>query len=266
MEIDREPSEGIAYYNSLLEVPREKVLCIDVETTGLNPAKDEILQLAMVDGNGKELFASLVRPPTRKRWPNAQEVHGITWQMVKDKPDLEDQADIIQGIIDNAELVIGYNLPFDCSMMQAAGFHFYGKRKYDVMEDYAQMFGRWSSAKGGYLWTKLTTAAKHYKIDFGAHDAAEDAKATARLFYAMLSDQKFCEGTVRHDRHEAEKAEEKRLRAESYAAELEKREIEERRKERRTRLNLAILDGVLLAVFVILPLIWLTSCISSIFH
>ena len=71
------------------------IRCIDTETTGLEPGKDEILQVSVVDGNGNILFDSLVKPTHRKRWPKAAEINGITPDMVKDKPNIEDIADDI---------------------------------------------------------------------------------------------------------------------------------------------------------------------------
>ena len=58
------------------------IRCIDTETTGLEPGKDEILQVSVVNGNGDVLFDSLVKPTHRKRWPKAAEVNGITPDMV----------------------------------------------------------------------------------------------------------------------------------------------------------------------------------------
>lgn len=213
--MDRMLSRGFSYYKRLLAIPAEKILCIDTETTGLDPRKDEIIQLSMIDGHEKSIFESLICPPTRKRWPNAQEINGITPKMVKGKPELEEVADQVQEAINAADLIVGYNLPFDVSMMEAEGFDFSGKEQYDLMEDYAQVFGKWSSAKGDYLWTKLTTAAKHYGIKFAAHDAGKDARATIKLFYAMLSDPEFMTAAVARDRayvkiqEEAEKAAQK---------------------------------------------------------
>lgn len=213
--MDRMLSRGSDYYRRLLAIPAEKILCIDTETTGLDLRKDEIIQLSMIDGHGKSIFESLICPPTRKRWPNAQEINGITPKMVKGKPELEEVADQVQEAINAADLIVGYNLPFDVSMMEAEGFDFSGKEQYDLMEDYAQVFGRWSSAKGDYLWTKLTTAAKHYGIKFAAHDAEKDARATIKLFYAMLSDPEFMTAAVARDRayvkiqEEAERAAQK---------------------------------------------------------
>lgn len=213
--MDRMLSRGSSYYKRLLAIPAEKILCIDTETTGLDPRKDEIIQLSMIDGHEKSIFESLICPPTRKRWPNAQEINGITPKMVKGKPELEEVADQVQEAINAADLIVGYNLPFDVSMMEAEGFDFSGKEQYDLMEDYAQVFGKWSSAKGDYLWTKLTTAAKHYGIKFAAHDAGKDARATIKLFYAMLSDPEFMTAAEARDRayvkiqEEAERAAQK---------------------------------------------------------
>lgn len=41
------------------DVPKEKVLIYDVETTGLSYEDDEILQLSIIDGTGKVLFNEL---------------------------------------------------------------------------------------------------------------------------------------------------------------------------------------------------------------
>jgi DNA polymerase-3 subunit epsilon len=178
-------------YDLMLKLPREKVLCIDTETTGLNPETDEILQLSMVDGNGTVIFSSLLRPPTRKRWPKAQAVNGISWQMVKDQPSLASFEPIIRSVIDSSDLVIGYNIDFDLRMLKAAGIGVGIRMIYDVMEDYAQAFGRWSAKKDDYLWVKLSEAAGRYGVSFEAHDARADAQATVELFYSMLADETF---------------------------------------------------------------------------
>lgn len=40
----------------------------------------------------------------------------------------------------------------------------------------------YSAYKGGEKWQKLTTAAKHFKFDFSAHDSLEDVKATLHCY------------------------------------------------------------------------------------
>ena len=53
-------------------------IVIDTEATGLHPGWDELLQVAVIDGEGRVLFDQLIKPSRRKKWPDAQRVHGIS--------------------------------------------------------------------------------------------------------------------------------------------------------------------------------------------
>lgn len=63
---------------ALCELPRDRVVCLDVETTGLNPRADEVLRFAIVRGDGETLLSRYVRPVRHESWPAAQRVHGIS--------------------------------------------------------------------------------------------------------------------------------------------------------------------------------------------
>jgi DNA polymerase-3 subunit epsilon len=166
-----------------------KVACFDVETTGLSPKKDEILQISICNGRGDKLLDSYVRPVTRKRWPKAQEINGITWAMVKDCPPILDFKDTVELIVEDSELVLGYNLDFDWDMIDASGINFIpGSKAFDVMESVSSLHGRWSEKYERNLWMKLTDAAKYYRIKFEAHNSLNDVRATVKVFYAMLDD------------------------------------------------------------------------------
>ena len=53
-------------------------IVIDTETTGFYPWWDELLQVAIIDGENRVLFDRLIKPSRRKKWPYAQRVHGIS--------------------------------------------------------------------------------------------------------------------------------------------------------------------------------------------
>ena len=59
---------------------------IDFETTGIDPQQDEIIQVAVLAGDGQVLLNELCRPEHTAAWPGAQRVNGISPQMVADKP------------------------------------------------------------------------------------------------------------------------------------------------------------------------------------
>lgn len=49
-----------------------KAIIFDTETTGLDPRKDEILTLSVIDGDGKTLWDRAYRPSNVTVWPQAE--------------------------------------------------------------------------------------------------------------------------------------------------------------------------------------------------
>ena len=181
--------KGLEWYRAL---DPADVIVVDTETTGLDPDKDEILSLSIVDGNGEVLFDSLVRPEHRKRWPKAQEIHGIAWADVKDKSELLEMSDEIEAIFAAAKVVVGYNLDYDIDMIQAGGIHTGRLKWLDLMQEYAPIYGKWSERKDDWRWAKLEQCAKHYRYGaFDAHGSLEDAKATAYCYRKIMADPKY---------------------------------------------------------------------------
>lgn len=163
-------------------------IVIDTETTGFSPSADELLQVAIIDGEGNTLFNSYLRPEKVNSWPEAQRVNGITPEMVKDAPTIRDVLPEIQRIVSGANAIVGYNVGFDYSFLLCAGCEFRGVdteppacELVDVMEMFAPVYGEWNEYYGGFKWQKLTTAAAHFGYDWGednAHDALADCRAT----------------------------------------------------------------------------------------
>lgn len=47
-------------------------LIFDTETTGLDPMRDEILQLSIIDENENVLFNDYLKPLHKAKWPDAE--------------------------------------------------------------------------------------------------------------------------------------------------------------------------------------------------
>ena len=230
--------------SKLLNTSPEKIIVFDTETTGLNPyGNDEILQLAIINGNGGELFSSYIKPDLRKTWAKAAEVNGITPRMVKDSPHFEDVEEQVQEIFNNADLIVGYNVEFDLRFIEASGIKLKKKVNiFDVMREYAVVRGVQDNYYGDYKWCKLEQCARAYKYKFNAHDALEDAKATLHCYKSLLSDERYTDIIAENKREKervlAEIAHKEQVRienekriAEAKAREEELRIAEEKRKE-----------------------------------
>ena len=179
-------------YTNRDSITLQSIICVDTETTGKYSGRDEILQLAIIDGTGKILFNELIKPARRKRWPEAQEINGITPAMVKDKQPLLFYEHKLNAIFYSASVIVGYNLKFDLDFLKKGGIdgayneydsHLY----YDVMEKFAPIYGQYDVYHGDFRWKKLKTCARYYKYQWDGkpHDALADAKATLHCFMVM---------------------------------------------------------------------------------
>ena len=172
--------------NALRELSRDRIVCLDVETTGLDPCSDEVLQIALVHGDGEVLLSRYVRPEHHSSWPLAQRTHGISPSMVEGCPSLASLKSEIEEIVDDAGLIVGYNVPFDLLFLQTAGISFDNASVFDVMREFAPVAGRWDAYRQRYAWVSLTYCAAYYGIPLRAHDALGDAQATLGCFWAMI--------------------------------------------------------------------------------
>jgi DNA polymerase-3 subunit epsilon len=176
---------------------KNRIVVFDVETTGLPsyacysgdaPMEHEILQLAMVDGDGVCLLNGQYRPARIRRWSEAQKVHGIAPKDVQGKPPIVDSLDRIQQIVDEAQLLVAYNVSFDRLFLQAVGISFSGKEFYDVMTSFAQRHGAMRrDGRGAYVSLQKCAAYYGYSL-MPAHDAEADARATLSCYYSLLKE------------------------------------------------------------------------------
>jgi len=176
----------------LLKINRKSIIVFDVETTGLPDGSDykstcghEILQLAIIDGTGTLLMNDFFKPVGKSSWDEAQKIHGIASEDVRDKPAISELRNTIQHHIDSAELLVAYNLRFDVMFLRAIEISFAGKYCYDVMNEFAKRHGD----KGKHRlrqYVSLRKCAAYYGYDLAdAHNAEADARATLHCFLKL---------------------------------------------------------------------------------
>lgn len=111
-----------------------KVLVYDMETTGFTAGTDEILQLSIVDGNGKELFNHLIKPTHTDDWSKAAEINGITKDKVADCETIAYWLPKLKALFASADLLVDYNqLGFDNRFLQVLGIKTSAKPSVDCM-------------------------------------------------------------------------------------------------------------------------------------
>ncbi|PXW50385.1 DNA polymerase III epsilon subunit-like protein [Grimontella sp. AG753] len=165
----------------------ENAVYLDTEGTGLDPATEAILEIAIVDDTGAVLVNSLIAPPTGiSNWPEAQRIHGITPAMVAGAPSLDDLAQQIQEAVKGRDVII-YNAPFDTGFL---GKLLDGARSIQCcMAAYAEHAGQWSEYHQSYRFISLRDAAcaVHYVWSGTAHRAMADALACRAVWQYLTS-------------------------------------------------------------------------------
>jgi DNA polymerase-3 subunit epsilon len=162
-----------------------RIVVFDCETTGIDFAKDQVIELCIQHGLGDSATSQTWRiRPTVPIAPAAQAVHGITIEMLADCPPFAAFADEIAQVFAVADVIVGYNLSFDIDMLQA---------------EYARL-GRPPLELGGKkivdafrLWQQceprsLQHAHRRFVGDefAAAHSASADVAATGRVLVGML--------------------------------------------------------------------------------
>jgi DNA polymerase III epsilon subunit-like protein len=157
-------------------------LILDTETTGI---KGEIIELTIINSDGKVLFNSFIRPKNAIEL-DAIKVHHITEDMCKNSPEWPTILPTIKEILSN-QIVVTYNALFDRRAFHKSD-QVHGLQKFDW-----KSFCKWRCAMyatADFLcltdlrWIKLKNAAEILKIDFhdiNFHSALGDTTLALRV-------------------------------------------------------------------------------------
>ncbi len=164
------------------------LIFFDIEATGLNVIKDRIVQLAMIKFEpGKEEpteWEMLINPGAVLISEEAYNVHGISAEMVANKPTFPQLAEKIFAFIGDADLA-GYNsdrydIPMLMEEFARAGIELNMniRRSVDVQKIFYKMEPRTLSA------AYRLYCNKHIE---NAHDALADVRATVEVLQGQIA-------------------------------------------------------------------------------
>jgi ribonuclease T len=178
---------------------KRKLLIIDVETGGLDPATDAICSLAAVVYNDgpEESLHLLIDDPSGAKNPEAMALHGITqndinatgvgpWVAVQRIKGLLQRNDMRGRVV-----LAGHNLPFDVGFLKRlyrlAGEPYelqfsYGGLDTKVAALMLEAAGRIEPATSSLVHAAPAVGVAHNE----AHDALADAMATAKVLKRMI--------------------------------------------------------------------------------
>lgn len=177
---------------------REKLasrpIYLDTETTGLK-STDEIIEIAVVDDDGRVIYESLVRP-SQPIPAEASAIHGITNEDVQKARTWPVIWPTVRTNLICCEIGI-YNADFDMRMMEQSHSRYRlpwrekeSFKPFDIMKLYALFKGEWDSFRKSYRYHSLDKAGKECNISIpNAHRAVADTLlARAVLHFIADSD------------------------------------------------------------------------------
>tara|TARA_B100001248_G_scaffold262582_1_gene259641 strand:+ start:9634 stop:10248 length:615 start_codon:yes stop_codon:yes gene_type:complete len=162
-----------------------RFISFDLETTGFLPGVDQITEIGavrFVDGDVDAVYSTLVNPG--KNIPEAaQKVTGISNEMVKDSPKIDD---LLPSFADfcGDDLIVAHNAPFDVQFLSA------DIEKHESPAPKGIVLDTFAIAKKvlpGMANYKLGTLVQHFKIPNSEfHRAEADASYCGKLFLILL--------------------------------------------------------------------------------
>lgn len=172
-------------------------LWIDVETTGVNPETDTVIELAAIYPGSK--FHMYCKPKEKPDgFEKITEITGITWEFLEKNGVTErilyneflNFLDSLVSKFDKSDKLIfsGYNTRFDNNFIRELFLRndntFFGSYFLSILTDVmSSVANEIASGRLELLKNyKLQTVCNHYGVEFSAHSAIEDIHATIELY------------------------------------------------------------------------------------
>jgi DNA polymerase III subunit epsilon len=174
-------------------------LFFDVETTGLSPNSNRIVQIAWVIcdrmGNTLERHAAIIRPNGFRIPPQSVRIHGITTERaLREGVEIRSVMRSFALACRKTSTIVAHNADFDLGFARAE-LRLLGERDPTVGHNVVCTMKRSTSycripsgTRSGYKWPKLAELYEHLfgKSFVGAHDAENDVEACRACFFELV--------------------------------------------------------------------------------
>lgn len=198
---------GIQVERGLKRLLGRPTVVLDIETSGLVPPVDRVLEVALADMNtGDVLVDTLVNPCVGKEETyylreNKWRIDQITWRDVSDAPDIMEVVAGINEVCQHYDYLLGWNLPFDVGFLKKHHWHAAGRPgtagvsfppvHVCAMREYASIRGVWSDYWNDWQWSKLSEAVKELGTSpKPRHTARSDSLATRGVVLKLCEEER----------------------------------------------------------------------------
>ena len=158
-------------------------ICIDLETTGLNPKRDRIIEIGAVkvrDGRIVETFQQLIDPKQQLE-ERVEMLTGISSKELEGKPTIREVLPALREFLEE-DVLLGHRVLFDYSFLKRTFTNekiSFERKGIDTLK-LARQFVTDCESK------KLESLCQYYDIKLQAHRALNDAQATVELYQKLV--------------------------------------------------------------------------------
>lgn len=171
---------------SILDFP-DKYIAIDIETTGLSPQYDEIIEIAAIrynKGQKMDSFTTLVKPDYEID-EYITELTGITNEMLENAPPIIEVIDEFYSFI-GCDILVGHNVNFDINFLYDNLLNYTGKMLSNSFVDTMRIARR---ALPELKHHRLIDIAAYYNVSYEkAHRAERDCEICNDCLLALKQD------------------------------------------------------------------------------
>ena len=164
----------------------EIFICLDCETTGLEPSKDRIIELAIIRFCGDEIldqFDTLIDPGVPIP-PSSTAIHHIVDAMVAGKPKIEEVLPRIRAFA-GTSTVIGHGIPFDLGILHHESERAQQESLWKTLPFIDTL--RLARLYGESAENSLDKLRQHFNIqNEGAHRALSDVVVNMQVFRKLI--------------------------------------------------------------------------------
>lgn len=166
----------------MTSIQKETFICVDCETTGLDPEKDRIIEVAFIKftfSETLEQFETLIDPECEIP-VLSQQIHKISSDMVQGKPKIQQVLPKLLKAI-NGHIVVGHGILFDLTLIAQEA----KKKALAIPQPFFRYIDTLRMARiyGESPINSLEKLRQHFNIEpYGAHRAMSDVIVNIEVF------------------------------------------------------------------------------------
>ena len=203
-------------------------IAVAVRTTGYEIGRDEVIELAVTDLDGTELFSQRAKPQNVDDWQAGDASGGLSPADVEEAPELFQFEDEIIGLFEKADVIVCQHLQFVKEVVESSWVSLPNVEGCDLVKLFCATHCTTDYPDEPAATAALPGIAAYYGLDYTAGTAVGEAALVAACYRALVAEHATAreeKGAEYWKRYDEQKAGER--------AELERAESATRMREHR---------------------------------